>query len=269
MITDFSKYKRVFAFGCSFTCWVYSTWADLIFKSCPNATCYNFGKAGGGNVFIANRLTEANKKFKFNEDDLILVMWSTFARLDVWKRDHRWITPGNIYSQSLISKQTVDEVIDLDGVLIRDLSIIELATTYLNNLPCDVIKFMSVPPSYDYDINGSCDNIGGKIHKSYDDTITSYGSTLYEFLGNQWTKPPYCYEYVDPAANFTTDYHPRIIDYLAYLQHHNLPVTQATIDYATQAHEFLAKKDNKSKKSLLDFFADEGKRQDEAYLYLW
>ena len=48
MHIDFNKYKRVFAFGCSFTNYIYPTWADLIMHEMPSAECYNFGKAGGG-----------------------------------------------------------------------------------------------------------------------------------------------------------------------------------------------------------------------------
>ena len=60
MITEFKKYKRLFAFGCSFTCYIYPTWADIIYQSL-NEDCefYNCGRSGGGNLFISHRITEA------------------------------------------------------------------------------------------------------------------------------------------------------------------------------------------------------------------
>ena len=32
MIFDWTKYKRFFTFGCSFTCYMWPTWADIISK---------------------------------------------------------------------------------------------------------------------------------------------------------------------------------------------------------------------------------------------
>ena len=269
MTYDFSKYKRVFAFGCSFTSWAYPTYADLIFKSCTNAEKYNFGKSGGGNIFITNRLTEANKKFKFNEDDLVVLMWSTFARLDVWRMDKRWITPGNIYSQDQLSKEVVDQVIDLDGVLMRDLSIIEVATVYLNSLPCDVIKFMSVPPDYDHNMNHKKDFIGTQIVETYSDTVKSYGTSFYEYLGGHWPKNDVCYEYVDGFRDLMIDYHPRIIDSVNFLSHHKIPLSSEAIEYANRSHEFMAKKDKKQFSAIKDFFPEVEYRTDEAYKLLW
>ena len=86
MITDLKKYKRIFAFGCSFTSYLYPTWADIIYKSMnPDVEFYNLGKSGGGNLFISHRIVEANKKYEFTENDLVVVMWSTHARIDFYK----------------------------------------------------------------------------------------------------------------------------------------------------------------------------------------
>ena len=52
VLTEFKKYKRVFAFGCSFTCYRWPTWADLIGKQCEGAEFRNYGKSGAGNLFI-------------------------------------------------------------------------------------------------------------------------------------------------------------------------------------------------------------------------
>ena len=102
MIQDWTKYKRLFAFGCSFTQHIYPTWADVIYRSMsPDVEFFNFGKSGGGNIFIANRLTEANRKYKFNETDLIIVMWTTYCRFDFYKSEEGWVTSGNIYSQKI------------------------------------------------------------------------------------------------------------------------------------------------------------------------
>ena len=115
----------------------------------PDIEFYNLGKSGGGNMFISARIVEANNKFKFNENDLIVVMWSTFCRIDFYKTERGWITPGNIYSQNELSEKVVKELEDFNYFLIRDFALIELATSYLENLPCDSIKLMSVPFDYE------------------------------------------------------------------------------------------------------------------------
>jgi hypothetical protein len=43
MNIDFFKYKRFFAFGCSFTKYHCPSWSDLISKEMPNAEYVNFG----------------------------------------------------------------------------------------------------------------------------------------------------------------------------------------------------------------------------------
>jgi hypothetical protein len=152
MITDLTKYKRIFAFGCSFTSLIiYPTWADIIYKSMnPDVEFYNLGKSGGGNLFISHRIVEANKKYKFDKDDLVVVMWSTYARIDFYKTNFGWKNPGNIYTQDELSMSTVKELEDLNWFLMRDLPTIELTTQYINNLPCGVIKFMAVPVDYEH-----------------------------------------------------------------------------------------------------------------------
>ena len=89
---DFKKYKRFFAFGCSFTSYMWPTWADLISMEIPNS--YNYGKPGGGNVFIFQQFVEANVRYKFNQDDLVILCWTNVAREDRYV--HKWLSPGNM-----------------------------------------------------------------------------------------------------------------------------------------------------------------------------
>lgn len=269
MITDLSKYKRLFAFGCSFTQYFYPTWADIIYKSMkPDVTFHNFGKAGGGNLFIAHRITEANRRFKFNKDDLIIVMWSTFARIDFYSSERgHWITPGNIFTQDMISEPTVRELADLNWFLMRDLSVIDLADTYLDSLGCDSIKFMSVP--FDYEIihqNREADDIEKSICELYDDIKQRYPKTLFEHMNFKWSSS---IKYYDPhhGENFI-DYHPTPTDYLAYLQKHNVPINQTGIEYAENAARVLLTP-GKSKQDFCDIFADCDERVSSVYRTMW
>ena len=89
MINDLSKYKRLFTIGCSFTEYFYPTWANILSKSMPDAEFFNLGLCGTSNPFIANRLVEANLKFKLCETDLVIIMWTTTCRETHYVRG-RW-----------------------------------------------------------------------------------------------------------------------------------------------------------------------------------
>ena len=46
--------KRIFTFGCSFTNYLWSTWANILGYEFREAEFYNFGKSGAGNQYIFN-----------------------------------------------------------------------------------------------------------------------------------------------------------------------------------------------------------------------
>jgi len=265
MITDLKKYKRVFAFGCSFTCYLYPTWADIIYKSMsPNVEFYNLGQSGGGNLFISHRIVEANRKYKFNEDDLIILMWSTYARIDFYRTDWGWITPGNIYTQNQLSESTVKEIEDLNWFLMRDLSTIDLTTNYLNNLPCDTIKLMSVPFDYEQlERFNELNKITKSIFDLYSDLNTDYPKSLFDYLGRKWNS---IIRYTD--SDMPIDYHPTPVDYKNYLIDCGVPISQEAIDYA---HESLNKllTPNISKLDAINMFPDCDDRVSKSRKHLW
>lgn len=95
---EFSKYKRFFAFGCSFTKYCWPTWADIVSKEMPDAEYVNCGLHGSGNQLISYRIAEANTRYKFTDTDLVMVLWSTYFREDRWVNG-KWLAHGNIYNQ--------------------------------------------------------------------------------------------------------------------------------------------------------------------------
>lgn len=272
MITDLTKYKRIFSFGCSFTAYIYPTWADLIYKSMsPDVEFYNFGKSGGGNVFIANRITEANRKYKFTDTDLVVVMWSTNARIDFFKTEKRWQTPGNIYTQDMLSKHTVRELEDLNWFLLRDLSMIDLTASYLNNLPCGTIKLMSVPFDYENKINDISldDELTTSIIETYSDLLNEYPKlSLYEFMNYKWSSLIKYKNNAHPELDVFIDYHPTPVDYANYLLTCKVPITQEAIIYA---HESLKKMlvAGITREEIINMFPDCDKRLSDAYRLLW
>lgn len=238
---DFTKYKRVFAFGCSYTKWYYPTWADLIAKSCVNAEFYNFGKGGGGNTFISSRITQANLKFNFCETDLILVMFSTPFREDRWI-DGEWKLHGNIYNQDFYDKKFLKEYTDPVGLIIRDLSVVETTIAYVNGLPCDNIMFRAVDMGHnEFELKYSDhDKYNSRIAEMFNKSSVSKLPALQPIVTKIADKSFSRSKTYKTQYNTTTvDAHPWPIDYLAFLQYVNIPVTQEAIDYAVEATDFI------------------------------
>lgn len=78
--------RRLFTFGCSFTNWIWPTWADIY------ATQFDFfenwGHPNAGNLYIFNSIIEANVRHRFTPSDTIVIMWSGMLRVD--RYDHGW-----------------------------------------------------------------------------------------------------------------------------------------------------------------------------------
>lgn len=93
--------RRLFAFGCSYTYFMWPTWADLL--SVEYDYYENWGWVGIGNRAIAERVAEAHATHNFTSDDTIIVQWSTPLRYD-WHNDKPinseagWQTNGNAFS---------------------------------------------------------------------------------------------------------------------------------------------------------------------------
>jgi len=122
--------KRIFTFGCSFTNYIWPTWADILAYDL-GCTYYNLGKSGAGNQFISTMITLADLEYKFTKDDLVIIEWTNIARED--RYSNGWHTPGNIYSQTTHDKKWVKQWADPDHYALRDYSYITLVREYLKN----------------------------------------------------------------------------------------------------------------------------------------
>jgi hypothetical protein len=132
---DPSKYKRFFAFGCSNTNYMWPTWADIIGQDIEFYE--NWGEPGGSNHFIFNSVIEADAKYKFDKNDLVIVHWTTKEREGRYS-NNKWIhaTPGSVekvYDKNWIEKFYFDD----RSQLIRDLAYIQAIQLLLENKECD------------------------------------------------------------------------------------------------------------------------------------
>lgn len=236
---DYSKYKRFFAFGCSFTGYMYPTWSDIMSKNIPNARYYNFGRSGGGNMFIASRLSEANRKYKFCETDLVMVMWSTFCREDRWLKDRGWITPGNIYTQGEYDFTTNAYLCtwgDPITYLVRDLALIDITNTFIKSLPCDSLSMLSVPFDYQQEYNNN--QVLTELMELYSDLEQSFPPNMFDHqMNGVWGNS--CEYTVSWSDNPHKDYHPSPKQYYEYLSKLNIPMSDEALSYANNATEIL------------------------------
>jgi hypothetical protein len=94
--------RRLFTFGCSFTEYVWPTWADLLSTDFDHYE--NWGYRGLGNRGIAERVAECHAKHTFSKDDVVIIQWSSHLRFD-WYHIHSlpdnrapgWKTSGSMF----------------------------------------------------------------------------------------------------------------------------------------------------------------------------
>lgn len=147
---DYQKYKRLFTFGCSFTNSGFPTWANLLAKEMPKAEFYNYGMSGAGNQYIACRVSEINQVYNFDENDLVIILWSTFSREDRFIKG-KWESHGSVYHAEFYSGEFVKKYYDPIGSVVRDFALMDLTNQYLKSLPCDYYDMLSVFPDHDND----------------------------------------------------------------------------------------------------------------------
>jgi len=186
---DYSKYNRIFMFGCSFTNFFWPTWAHILCYERPQALAINFGIGGGGNFYIAERISAANQKYRFTEEDLILVMWTTFFREDRYIKD-RWIVNGNLFNNNhdcAIEKAFYNKYGCPRGCLIRDCAIINLVKKFLQHSNFDSIMLSAIDIDFK---SAGLDYIEDvkEVGRLYSDVFDDLPQSLFSYAIKEYTK---------------------------------------------------------------------------------
>lgn len=245
-LLDKSKVKRIFAFGCSFTNFIWPTWADLLSKEMPDAEFYNFGKSGIGNLAISSKISEAAVKFNFTSSDLVLVMWSTFLREDRWVQG-TWVGAGNVYHNDIYDKNFLQKHVDVCGYFIRDLSLINLTKTFLDNLDCQAVLMPSVPIDYlEHTWLEFHQETQQEVIDTYRFLFKDMPISLFEFasVNNLW--PVTHAYYWSEQHTKHNDSHPSPLVYYNYLDHNVIKLSETTKTYATEVTNKLFKLEYKT-----------------------
>jgi hypothetical protein len=226
-------YKRIFTFGCSYTNYGWPTWADIIIKEFEEQGIpgYNFGIPGLGNVGIYHVMLQAHIKYKFTEDDLILVLWSTYNREDRLK-DGVWRAGGGVFNNEFYDRKFLKKYWDLSNDLVKNYSAIISA-----NLLIPKLKNMSVETFEYFNVNATItDNIlysdlGKKIINFYKDSL-----------------PPLLkLDDIDRGDIYThlNDGHPSVLTYLdvtdKIASHNNFSISEKTKIYYKNLHNDILK----------------------------
>jgi hypothetical protein len=199
----------------------------------PTAEYYNFGRSGSGNLMIASRVIEADMRFKFSTDDLVIVFWSTFCREDRWANG-TWIHPGNIFSQSEYSKAFVKKYADPVGYLLRDINLLTMAYEYLASSLASAVPLMSVPFDYQQLPNSNFET----VLDVYQPFIKKQLPSMFELeLNNRWETGHVYYSNMEKGM--FNDYHPSTDRYYRYLKKLNFNLTSASAKYTSRSMKML------------------------------
>lgn len=243
MIVDWSKYKRFFTFGCSFTCYMWPTWADVISKEMPDVEFYNFGVSGSGNTLISYRIAEANNRYKFTDTDLVMVMFTSYCREDRWIDSEKssainapgpgWLTVGNVFNNSYYPSSFVRDFADERGYLIRDAAVIDMTTKYLKTLPATSYCMLSVPFVTGADAADSRSRTPDDIRAIYEETFNSFKPSMHELeIRSNWKILEHDYKFKDG--------HPSPKRYHSYLKKLGFNLTDKSEEYANKTSDILA-----------------------------
>ena len=132
--------RRLVTFGCSFTNYRWSTWANCL---APEFDSFeNWAQSGAGNEFIFNSVMEADQRQLFGPNDTVVVCWTTPTREDRYVQG-RWHTLGNMFSCPIYNKEYLENHIDERGLLIKTLAYIKAVKTLLESRKTHW-KFLSI-----------------------------------------------------------------------------------------------------------------------------
>lgn len=176
--------NRLFTFGCSFTQYLWPTWADILGKGFEYYE--NWGKAGGGNQYIFNSLMECYLQNQLDSNDTVIIMWTSTDREDRYINGI-WQTPGGLEFQTFYDKSFISKYYDERGSLFRDLTYIQ-ATKDLLDFWGVKYKFLSMAP---FD-----DKLNIDLMIAFNSVIKTISESAYDVLYNKsWFLPKHQFEF--------------------------------------------------------------------------
>ena len=132
-LPDQSQVRRLFTFGCSFTDYNFDTWANILGDYYSKSEFYNYGAPGAGNVAIASKITQASILHQFNEDDLIVVCWTSFLRESrILSDQNQWANTGSVLTNKFYDIKFTKKFVNKTHYLLETLTQIHLVQSLLS-----------------------------------------------------------------------------------------------------------------------------------------
>jgi hypothetical protein len=174
--------SRLFTFGCSFTNYRWSTWADIL--GAHYNEYQNWGQSGAGNHYIFNSVMEADQRYHFGTNDTVIVCWTSAYRED--RYTDRWQTLGNIYYTDIYTKE-YKQTITNRGCFIRDAAFIKATSNLLQNRKVADWKFLSIHSMKKSQDLWKSDPGDSDVYDLYSDVLESIEPSFRETLfPEQW-----------------------------------------------------------------------------------
>jgi len=190
--------NRLFTFGCSYTSYAWSTWADILGKSAQEFQ--NWGMSGTGNQFVFNSVHECHQRNQLQPGDTVIVCWTNIMRDDRYTTT--WNTLGNIYTQPLYNPAWVRKWITERGCLLRDLAAIAGVKLLLESTGVNW-RFLSMVPV------DQIDQYNGKRNPNQD-LLSLYQDAIADIKSSYW-------QVLEGRTRLKFDSHPSPEDHLYYL----------------------------------------------------
>ena len=205
-------YNRLFTFGCSYTRYNWPTWADIIADDLQ-IPFQNWGVCGIGNIAITSKILECDLKHKFTKDDLIIVNWSSWHRIDLVNQNRNWHNGGNAFNNPMFPPKYLKKYWNQNDDIVKNSTAIILANRNTN------IDYQSHMIDYE-----------GRTE--YNET--SYDFTHYQYyLDNLPKKNIFNTSNNSQFSNTVEDTHPDILTHLNHVQqvykHLNLTINPSTV----------------------------------------
>jgi hypothetical protein len=206
---------RLFTFGCSFTSFIWPTWADIIAMDL-DLEFYNYGYSGLGNQGIQARIVEADFKHNITKDDIMLIFWSTWAREDRFI-DDVWRTGGSVFSNQFYDDDFVKKYWSWENDIVKNSTAIHMTTKAYK----DIIKYqgsMTAFPSISHSKDILVYKIVNKLF-NFDDPHT-------KFYRDNLEMPPVwnLSKHVNSQFNGNcSDTHPDVKHHMTYVEENVYP----------------------------------------------
>ena len=209
--------RHFHAFGCSFTCWTWGTWADIIHSSLTAKEICGFtnhGRAGAGNGFIFNKFIHALDNI--TSDDVVMIMWTNVSREDRFI-DGDWKTEGNIFTNRFYDDDFIKKYVDIRGYYERDIPIMHAVQRILDNIGCEhkIMSMVDISNHDQYTHNDNSDEMSelfDKFSPTLDRILPSVHDIVFNYDYNNKPIPGL------PERNTIYSCHPTPLEHLDYVK---------------------------------------------------